>query len=292
MSEYTKDIYNFIDNNMTEDESEAFVIKLNNNRELKEEFLMIQNLNEHMKGKLLSGNFENDEDLKQIEKEAKDDISNFILGGKTDKDVLNLLSKAYPEDKTNKGYSFKTVDKKFNDKKLKGRKKLYLWTSSVAAILILIFLLNYFFNNIPQGEKIFTEFHEKPLQLNGIQMRDVEQDVNIAFEEASALYKQNLFDEAYIKFNNLVTNDSTFVQALFYCGLAQFEAGNYKESTQIFINLISTFDEYDIESKWFISLAYIKANEFNTAIPYLKEITQQKSLFQEDAKQILNKIKP
>ncbi len=344
MSEYTKEIIDYIDDNITAGDSKEFIININNDKELKDEFLLIKDLNEYMKGKLLSGNIENDDNYLLIEQEAKDDVNDFLLQDKTDKEISDYLSSAFPErDKTVKNEikkaekeaqisnideiakewvsEFNKDEKKelkllrlisntssdrdkflqgssetkfrnnLNIKKVAGRKRLYFWAASVAAIFILIFLLNNVFDNTLECEKIFAEFHEKPYELIGIQVRNAEQEINTIFEEASELYKQSSFAPAFVKFQKLATEDITFVQALFYSGLALFEDGNYKESTQIFIQVISEFDEYEIESKWYLSLTYVKNNEFNKAIPFLEDISRQKSLYQEDAKEILEQIK-
>ncbi|MCD4794732.1 MAG: hypothetical protein K8R54_15960 [Bacteroidales bacterium] len=340
MSEYTNKIIDYIDNNLSEDESDKFIINLDNNKELKDEFLLFQDINEYMKSKLLSESIESYDNFKQIEKEAKDDVSEFLLQGKTDNDVLDYLSLAFPGENNSvknlikeaekeaeiKGinelannwvseYENEKEDEKEQDlisyikivnfgenkeskdfssienKKIKGRRRLYYWISSAAAILIIIFILNSVFNNIPKNEKIFAEYHNTPYELTGIQVRNAEQDINTVFEEATFLYKQNLYEKAFIKFNTLVSDNTNFVQALFYSGLAQFEAENYNKSALIFDKVISQFDEYEIESKWYLSLAYIKTNEFSKALPYLEDIAKQKNLYQEDAKKILKQIK-
>ena len=318
MSEYTKKILNYIDNNLSEDDTDDFFFKLANNNDSRVEFRLIQELNMYMKGKLLSESIEDDDNFKQIEKEAKDDVSEFLLKGKTDNDILDYLSLVFPEknnsvknlikeeekevkitgiNKLSKEWVSKNEDEKeqnfssIRNKKIKGRRRLYYWISSAAAILIIIFILNSVFDNIPKNEKIFAEYHNNPCELTGIQVRDAEQEVSSAFEEAITLYNQNLFDEAFLKFHKSATEETSFVQALFYSGLAQFEAENYSESALIFDKVISQFDEYEIESKWYISLAYIKTNEFNKAYSFLNDISKQKSMYQEDAKEILEQIK-
>lgn len=337
MTEYSDEIIDYIDNNLSEDESDKFIIKLDNNKDLKDEFLLFQDINEYMKSKLLSESIENDDNFKQIEKEAKEDVGGFLLQGKTDNDVLDYLSFAFPEknnsvknlikeaekeakikgiDELSKEWvsEYENEDEKEQDlinyikivnlgekkesrdfssignKKIKGKRKLYYWISSAAAILIIIFLLNSVFNSTPKNEKIFAEYHNTPYELTGIQVRNAEQDINTVFEEATFLYKQNLYEKAFIKFNTLVSDNTNFVQALFYSGLAQFEAENYNKSALIFDKVISQFDEYEIESKWYLSLAYIKINEFNKALPFLNDISKQKSMYQEDAKEILEQI--
>lgn len=342
MSVYTEEIYNYIDKEMSENEAKEFIHRMNNDNELKEEFFMIRELNEHMKGKLTAENIKAENNTEMIEKDAREDVNEFISEGKTDKAVLDYLSKAYPENSSSVKNKIKEAEedeniieiegiteglvtdfmhddnkedglyklitsvshddepekdtpeikfnKKFKIDKLKSRRLFYL-ASSVAAIFVLVLVLNNIFDNTPKNERIFAEFHDKPMQLNSIQVRDTEHDVDIVFEEASDLYQQNKFNEAYIRFNQLVTEDSTFIQALFYSGLAKFESGKYKESIQIFKRIISKFDVYEMESKWCLALAFIKINEISKAIPYLEFLAKQKNLFQKDANRILDQIK-
>ena len=97
MSEYTDKIIDYIDNNLSEDESDKFIIKLDNNKDLKDEFLVFQDINEYMKSKFLSESIEADNDFILIEKEAKNDVKEFLTERKTDKSVLDYLSFVFPE---------------------------------------------------------------------------------------------------------------------------------------------------------------------------------------------------
>ena len=344
MSEYTTEIYKFLDNKMSVEEIDEFLIKVSHNKELKDDYLMIQRLNEHMKYKELTESFEKDVDYININKEAKEDVKDLLVNGKKDELVLSYLSTAYPENDSSvknkiidaeeelrtfeNNEEFEMSDeklflheekdpvilkliqqssskkenknkisvsskpsRKFNISIDKRIKRILYIASSVAAICFFMLLINNVFNKTSVSDKIIAKFHDQPFKLEGIQMRDHVKDTDIKFEEAVNLYKQSMFDDAYLHFQSLVSEDPDFVQALFYSGLSQFESNKYGASAEIFTEVISDFDEYNIEAKWFLSLAFIKMNKFDKAVPYLQEISEQKSIYQTDAAEILELIK-
>ena len=97
MSDNIRDIENYIDKNMSPEEMKTFSQRLETDEELKKDFLLVQELNEHMKGKLMLEQAENDPSLKEIEIETKNNIANFLSEGKSDKKTLDILSEAFAD---------------------------------------------------------------------------------------------------------------------------------------------------------------------------------------------------
>lgn len=330
MADFTKEIFDYIDNNMSEKESKKFINRTKTNKNLKEEFEIAEQLNGYMYAKFYSESIETDSDFLITEEEMKKDVSEFIINENRDKEIINYLNTVFPEKQDFIVSQIKEAEKEAeltgidkltedwvrefkNDKEVKDtglvnfinsvsyknkgisknkkRKIFYYSAASVAAIFIIALVLNGIFNNIPENERIFTKYHPAPTELTGIQVRGANSDANKAFENAIDFYQQGKYDDAYEYFRTAATVDINFKKAVFYSGTAKFEAGKYPEAIQIFKTVISDVNEYETEAKWLISLAYIKMDKYDKAMPYLEDLSKQKSCFQKNAVEIIKDIK-
>jgi len=163
--------------------------------------------------------------------------------------------------------------------------------AAVAASVALLLLFNYFRNQKSPNEKIFAEYHPQAEKISGNLTRSAEYAETITFEQAVKLYNSENYDAAYKKFKQTADKNPEFVQANYYAGLALFEAGRYAESVDIFKHILTSSDLYRLETEWYLSLAYIKLNKMQKALPCLKDIASQKNLRQTKAREIIKKIK-
>jgi tetratricopeptide (TPR) repeat protein len=287
-----KDIERYINKKMSPEEMKRFTRRLESDEGLKKDFLLFQELDDYMEGKLMIEELENDPLLSEIEKNTEKDVDDFLAGGKKDEKILDILAEVF-SDKLNTEedilYEGKERGKR-NEKKPKKR-TLYYLMGLAAAVLILLFIVVHTEKHKPLNERIYCEFHKTPYELTGIRVRGDSDELNITFEKASALYEQKKYIEASVEFNKLVKRDTAFTQVLFYLGLAQLEAGKTDEAVETFKKVIKYFDDYNLESKWYISLAYIKNKEYQKAVPFLRTLTTQKCMYQKDAEKILEMIK-
>jgi len=324
------DIFKFKDNLLSSKESDEFIIKMKKDPELRKDFQMINELDEYMSAKLHCQEAEKNDDFKEIEESAKEDVRQFLVEGKTDKEVLEYLSKAYPENKQEiqdmiieieadeyfneiDDFSAGLVNDHLNDENIDEglirllnqsnkndtekrsrfqitRKSIVYWAASVAAVIALILTIVKFTDNTPLEQKIFSEYHTRPYELTGIQFRDVNQSIDESFDEAVLLYENSKYEEASLLFNQITINDENFVQALFYSGLAEFESKDYIAAERIFTRVLNNFDEYSIESGWFLSLCLILNNKPENAVLYLKKISEQKSIFEDRSGKLLKEL--
>jgi len=322
----TKLISDYIDGCLSDKKSAEFLLQIQKNKSLKNEFVLIKDLNSFMKGKLFSETVETDPNFSLAETKAKEDVSTFLQEGKTNNEILKYLSVAFPEHSeivknqieqaeqeaelygindlaeewVNKFHSGKeqdfnnnnkTFEKSNNKKHITIFRKENLKYVTIAASFALILLLNNIFDGKSKNERIFAEYHQSAQKITGIQIRNPEFNSVIEFENAVKLFNTEQYTEAYDKFHHTAIENENFVQALYYSGLALFESGKYSESVQIFTEVLSKFDVYHFEAEWYLSLAYIKLNQMQKALPYLKDLALQKNSHQNEAKEILIKIK-
>ncbi len=322
----TKLISDYIDGYLSDKKSAEFLLQMQKNKSLRNEFVLIKDLNSYMKGKLFSEAIETDPNFSFAETEARNDVEFFLQNGKTDKEVLEYLSVAFPEHsesiknriiraekeaelheinelaeewvnefnsegKQDFDIGGKTLKKKNNKKHPNIFRKENLKYAAIAASFALLVLLNNIFNGKPKNEQIFAEYHQSAQKITGIQIRNPEINSIIEFENAVKLFNSGQYTEAYDKFHQTAIENKNFVQALYYSGLALFESGKYSESVQVFTDVLTNFDVYHFETEWYLSLAYIKLNQMQKAVPYLNDIASQKNFYQNQAKEILLKVK-
>jgi tetratricopeptide (TPR) repeat protein len=169
-------------------------------------------------------------------------------------------------------------------------KRIYIWSATAAACLLIAFLVRWWVDAGPNNERLFAKYHESPEELRGFNTRNPDAEISLEFERARTYYNSGSYEEAYSIFHQLAVADPGFPEAAFYSGIAQFEAGHYEASIDKFESVIKNFDLYDIEAKWYIALAYIKINTLSKAVPYLNDIAHQKNNRQADAQALLKAI--
>ncbi|NOZ35596.1 MAG: hypothetical protein GXO80_09905 [Chlorobi bacterium] len=324
MNAQTKLISDYIDGNLSDKESAEFLLQIRKNNSLKNEFILIRDLNSYMKGKLFSKDIETNPNFSFIEAEARDDVNTFLQEGKTDKEISDYLSVAFPDrseavksqikqaeyeaelfeinDLTEKWVNELYSEQEHNSNDIPNKTNYFSETVNIfrkenlkyiaiAASLALLLILNNVFVDKPTNERIFAEYHQSAQKLTGIQIRNPEFNTIIKFENAVKLFNSGQYSKAYDKFHQTAIENKNFVQALYYSGLALFESGKYSESVLVFNNVLTKFDIYHFEAEWYLSLAYIKLNQPQNAVPFLKDIASQKNSRHNEAGEILDKIK-
>ncbi len=325
MTAHTKLITDYIDDYLSDKESTDFLLQIKKDKSLNNDFVLIQDINLMMKGKLISEKIESDINYPEIEKAAKEDILYFSETGKTDKEILNYLAIAFPgksesvknqiteaeqnakhtgindltEEWVNEFYLNKelnSTEKTINPENRNREKHINMFLKkniayiAIAASFALLLLINNIFERKSKNERIFSEFHQQPEKLTGIQIRNADFNTSISFENAVKLFNSGNYKESYEKFHQTAIKNKNFVQASYYSGLALFEAEKYTEAVNVFTQILNDFDIYHFETEWYLSMAYIKLNKMQKAVPYLKDIASQKNLRQKDAEEILTEI--
>ena len=89
----------------------------------------------------------------------------------------------------------------------------------------------------------------------------------------------------------LVTEVSINETVLFYCGISYLELDKGSEAVTIFKSIKQKEQKQFVEQvKWYLALSYIKQNDFEKAIPILKELILNKGYYSDKAGEILSEI--
>ncbi|NPA67327.1 MAG: hypothetical protein GXO50_01830 [Chlorobi bacterium] len=321
MTTHFKMISDYLDGNMTKAESVEFLMQTGKNKLLKEDFVLMSDLNSHMKGKRLVETAEDSEDLKNLEIQARKDVEDFLYNGKNDAEILSILATAFPghsedvsmrireaeaeaaltgidkaaedwvsdfmfESGEQKRFSLYENDKSRTEKFIHDKLKY----AAIAAALAAPFVINNMFEGKYDNERIFSQYHGSPEKISTARIRNTDFKSDISFEKAVELYNTGKYIEAYSEFGKTLSANKNFIQAKYYSALSLFEAGKYKEAAKIFEQILNSSELYRLESEWYSALIYIKEGKTGKAIPYLKEVASQKNLHKEDAEKILKTL--
>lgn len=182
----------------------------------------------------------------------------------------------------------KPVAKKIVPLKSFYQKKYYL---AVAASIILIIFSTFLLinmNNRPGAERVFQTFYQPYPDLEPdtrsfpLSNYSVKKDAFKAYNEGNYLESIQLFKSI------LAQGEDEIV--LFYLGNAYLSADKAKEAESIFQNYLNNYTEFAPESKWYLSLSYLKQGKVNEARKLLEELFKGNKDYSKKAGDVLNKM--
>lgn len=107
--------------------------------------------------------------------------------------------------------------------------------------------------------------------------------------QAFQAYDQGDYQNAAVLFRELLqTKEEPGI--LLLLGNANLILGNVDEAKDNFTRLNKDFDEFDIQSKWYLSLCYLKTGDVERARETLKELGNTEISYANKAKELLDKV--
>lgn len=184
----------------------------------------------------------------------------------------------------------KTVEASLQDSRhLKLNSPIKKWHYYAAAATIGIVIL---------GKVLFSSFNETPDQLfeayfvpyPNVFEPTVRGNSTLTIRtEAFQAYEQGDYQKAAVHFRDIIkTNKEPGI--LLLLGNANLILGNLDEAKENFTTLNTDFDELDIQSKWFLSLCYLKSGDVVRARIMLKELGETEISYATKAKELLEKV--
>lgn len=174
----------------------------------------------------------------------------------------------------------------------KGNKILGLHINSlaIAASLILILAVSFILLFVvqPSHEKLFEKYFEP--YPNVITEKGSTLDEDKLFNLGMYYYDLKNYDTAIIVFNKLLETDSTNGTILFYSGIAYLGLEKSSEAINVFSFMKNKEINFTEQIMWYHSLSYILQDDYQKAIPMLKELKQGRGHYSNKADEILSKI--
>ncbi|MEJ7646658.1 MAG: hypothetical protein WKF87_18825 [Chryseolinea sp.] len=184
----------------------------------------------------------------------------------------------------------KKLEETLNDKKtvtLNPSSKRWYYVAAAAVIAFLI-VAKVFYTPAPSPEELFHAYFKPYPNLFEPTVRG--EATATSRTEAFKAYEQGDYERAATLFSNLLKTEKE-PGILLLLGNSNLILGNIEEAKNNFITLNSDFDELDIQSKWFLSLCYLKSGDMERAKPILAELGNTEISYAAKAKELLEKVK-
>ena len=168
------------------------------------------------------------------------------------------------------------------------RKWLYV-AASIAAVLVISFFVLRYFTIHGEDKDLFAQYYT-PYHFATEQNRSGDSIIEMNLETAANLYNQSSYTRASEIINEVLKKDSENVKAHFLSGLILMEKKNFTVASAEFEHIISDFDTYRIESKWYLALCYLKLDKSAEAKGLFTELSASGNYYQKRAGEILKDL--
>ncbi|CAM1345290.1 tetratricopeptide repeat protein [Tenacibaculum amylolyticum] len=261
-------IERFINNEMNAKERQFFLEEMNANEELKNTVEIYQEMH-HIYD-------DNDWELTDIQAKHPDILKNFeFLQSEKGQQIKNAI---YEESNT---YFAKNT-------KTNSLRKLIIFSSSIAAILIVSFSL--FFNNVSNNPSdLYAEFNNNWQELPSLTLRGNESKLS----DLEHLFKQKKYSDA-LQVLELARKDEKLVsdpQILLYMGVLNLELHKTQEAIKIFKELQNSNTLDAFKAHWYLALSYLKEGNKKLSVEQLQKLLNDQMNFKDkEAKSLLEKL--
>ena len=123
-------------------------------------------------------------------------------------------------------------------------------------------------------------------------LRSVNDAGNTDYSTALEYFNIRDYRNAAYYFSKVISNDPRYMESVMMTGISKFEEEDYPEAKVSFTRVIDNKDNLFFEdAQWYLALCYIKTGERDKAINSLTFIKQSESIYSDNARKILRKIK-
>ncbi|WP_299337926.1 tol-pal system YbgF family protein [uncultured Psychroserpens sp.] len=245
-------IINYLDGNMTSEEMEDFENERLKNKDLDDMVTVMERMSE----------IYGDETWTSIEHDA---------------DQLKTAAHVFSEDDV-KDFSntIKTAQSRYNSKGAKNTSKVIKYITSVAAIGLIAFFVNYFFIPNYTSEGLFESYYSTQDLPSFVLQNTTENKETIAEQ----LFRDDKYTEALEVFTHIDKSSNELnPNVTLYTALCYLELENYTSALDQLEDLeqSNTIDFH--KAYWFKALVYLKQDQKQDAIENLKIISENETYF-------------
>ncbi|WP_299887348.1 hypothetical protein [uncultured Lacinutrix sp.] len=256
-------IERFLRNELSEEERENFLKRINNDETFREMYNLEKQISEGLNQK--DWNFVANENTKELE-----EYDNLFKDEQTQK-LKNEIKKVLLK------------------RKEKNSKRVLMLFTGAAAIVLLLLVINFFVSNTSLStNELYAEYiHKEELVSFRSRGEDaLEKELVVAEKE----FKKKEYRKALNLFNKSLEKEKDYSSLYIYKAVSHIELKEYNEAEIILNELINT-NLIDAEKGfWYKSLLYVKANKLSEAKSVLNKIIQESYFKKEQAKELLDKI--
>lgn len=193
---------------------------------------------------------------------------------------LNILSDETGEEMT--------VSKQLASVKSFYQNKYFLWAAASVILIVVSTLLIVSNNNGQNTDHIFVAYYQPYPDLEPGTRSLTTKDSTLR-KQAFNAYNAGDFLES-IRLFSAVLNKGEDEIVLFYLGNAFLSADKPAEAESIFKQYLNKYTEFAPDSKWYLSLSYLKQNKIKDARKLLEEVAVGNNNYSIKAEEILSKL--
>lgn len=256
-------IEEFLRNELSDEEKDHFLKRIEIDKKFKEEFLIEKQLFESL----------NNEEWSFVENINVEEIEEYeeLFNSEETLKLKNKIRRA--------SFTYKASIK---------RKKVITLITSIAAVILLFVILNNSFNFSTDFEKIYSENVELE-KLPSFVNRGKEKD-NTILIVAENLFKERNYEKSISKFDEVLLKNKDNGSLYIYKAIAHIELNQYQKAENILNKLIES-DLIDAEKGyWYKGLLYLKISQLNKAKRILRKIVNNSYYKKEKAKELLKEL--
>lgn len=195
-------------------------------------------------------------------------------------EVLNLRNK------------LESIEKQREEKKVKKDrgKNLKLKYAALIAVLITAGGIILFSGRNMTGDEILGKYYQayETVGSSRSYIQSADPDYLIAMD----YYKVQDYRKAALYFSKVLEKEPDDMESTLLQGVSHFEISDYPESKRLFTRVIDDNNNLFIEdARWYLALCYIKTEEKPRAIDQLNIIKDSQSIYRNQARKIIRKIK-
>ncbi|NLV17970.1 MAG: tetratricopeptide repeat protein [Bacteroidetes bacterium] len=181
----------------------------------------------------------------------------------------------------------------FSQKKHTGKNHFFRYAAVIAGFMLIGSLVLFKGRNV-QSDELFNDYYTTYQIQTNTPSRSFDDVTNVNSDYITAVDYYNVSDyrNAAVYFSKVISSDPHYMESRMLYGVSNFEQKNYPIAQRSFTEVIDDNDNFFIEdAQWYLALCYIKTDEKEKAVNQLKTIKNSGSLYRNEARKILRKIK-
>lgn len=168
---------------------------------------------------------------------------------------------------------------KHNRRKINLLNKWFLIAASIVVLVSISVVLKKTVFVRVNSSGLFAAYYQ-PYFFVVDQTRGSDSLADVLINEATELYKAGDYELASNISANVLELDPKQVKALFIHGLTMIEVKNYQKAADEFGLILSNYDSYQLEAKWYLALCFLKLERKRDAKILLRELSLSKNYYQ------------
>ncbi len=243
---------------------------------------------------------------KYLEEQLSNEEKNKLEQTYSDNPFLDEALDGLTEWKENKTISFDNLQQELDDKIDKVRNEqttivtkkksilrmpIFRVIAVAAAIVgILFFSVNFLFEKRKHSEKIYASYFKVLTHPDGVVRSDEASNDNNYTSQAIQYYEQENYKKAIEYYNKALEQNPNNEKNILFLGVSYLANFQPEKAIEVLKDATTTDNNYLDDRNWYLAMAYLKIKDLDNARVYFKKLSNTKSYYTENAKEIIESL--